>query len=89
MSDTAQAGSPTMLTVQQAAERLNVHVDTVRAMAYRGDLKAVHVGDPKSHRKNWRISVKAIEEFIESGNSTQPGTRPKRGTKRKRKRNYF
>lgn len=50
----------TMLTVQEVAEQLNVHPDTVRQWIRNGDLEAIDLGG----RAGFRISESALERFI-------------------------
>lgn len=48
------------LTVEQAAEELNVSPSQIRALLKTGELRAIQVGG----RGVWRIGAKDIEDFI-------------------------
>lgn len=50
----------TMLTVQEVAEQLNVHPDTVRQWIRNGDLEAIDLGG----RAGFRVSESALDRFI-------------------------
>ncbi|MEO9246428.1 helix-turn-helix domain-containing protein [Citricoccus nitrophenolicus] len=52
-----------LLTVIQAAERLNEHPDTTRARLRSGELK----GTRFSKRGPWRVTERAIDHFIQKG----------------------
>jgi len=56
-----------MLTPNEAAERLNVHVETVRRMIKDGRLHATKLGNGRCARL--RISEKTLQDFIDA-----PGT---------------
>ena len=49
---------PIVLTIAEAATRLGVHRQTLRAAIERGDLHAVRVG------RRWLVPVAAIEELL-------------------------
>ena len=51
-----------LLTVEQAAERLKMHPDTVRRLFREGQLPGRKVG-----ARRWRIGATALREFIEGG----------------------
>lgn len=58
----ADSGSDRLLTASEAAERANVHVETVRRAIRSGDLSvAGKVG------RSLRISVSAIDEWLAAG----------------------
>jgi excisionase family DNA binding protein len=62
-------GNPTMmLTTQQAAERLNVHPETIRRLVKAGKLKAVALS--QTGRARLRIDEKELQAFIDG--STAP-----------------
>jgi excisionase family DNA binding protein len=48
-----------MLTVEQTAEKLQMHVATVRRMLRAGQLPGMKLGP-----KEWRIPSDALQEFI-------------------------
>ena len=50
-----------LLTVTQTAEKLQLHAVTVRRMLRDGKLPGLKFG-----KKEWRVPVKALREFIES-----------------------
>lgn len=50
-----------LLTVIQAAERLNEHPDTTRARLRSGQLKGTRL----SKRGPWRVTEKAIDHLIQ------------------------
>ncbi len=52
-----------MLTATQAAERLQVHPETVRRLIKAGRIKAVALNN-KTARTQWRIDPKEIEAFM-------------------------
>lgn len=55
------AEAPTrLLTVQQAAEYLQVSIDTVRRWCRTGELKCIALGD----RAGYRIRMEEIERFL-------------------------
>jgi excisionase family DNA binding protein len=49
-----------MLTVQEVADQLHVHPDTVRQWIRNGDLEAIDLGG----RAGFRVSESALERFI-------------------------
>lgn len=51
----------TLLTVKEAAERLNEHPDTTRARLRAGELK----GTRFSKRGPWKVTEKAIDHLIQ------------------------
>jgi len=50
----------TLLTVQQVADQLNVHPDTVRQWIRSGELEAIDLGG----RAGFRVSETALDKFI-------------------------
>jgi excisionase family DNA binding protein len=56
----AQVPRETLLTVQQVADQLNVHPDTVRQWIRSGELEAIDLGG----RAGFRISETALDKFI-------------------------
>lgn len=60
---------PTIMTVEEVAQYLRVHVMTVYRMVYRGELRAARVG------RGWRFKRSEIEQWLTenwTGNSQQP-----------------
>jgi excisionase family DNA binding protein len=53
-----------MLTTPQAAERLNVHPETIRRLVKAGKLKAVSLSD--TSRPRLRIDEKELQDFIDN-----------------------
>ena len=51
-------------TVQQVAEELGMHPETVRKKIRDGDLKAYHTG------KSYRISEEQLVDFLEAGSTS-------------------
>ncbi len=51
------------LTVEQVADALQVHIDTVRVWLRSGRLK----GTLLSRRAGWRVSPSELERFMEEG----------------------
>jgi excisionase family DNA binding protein len=65
------------LTIQQAAELLSVHAETVRRYIAEGLLVARNAAPPSRRRKQWRIpqgAVLAIRNGYEKQGSTRPAT---------------
>ena len=50
-----------LLTVEQVAERLQVHIETVRRWLRSGELEGRDLG----HRVGYRVRESDLEEFIE------------------------
>ena len=48
-----------VLTIAEAASRLGIHRQTLRAAIERGDLRAVRVG------RRWLVPLAAIDELLE------------------------
>lgn len=48
------------LTIEQAAEELNVGVPLVRTLVKTGELRALQIGG----RRTWRIGVNDLEDYI-------------------------
>nr|WP_157243175.1 helix-turn-helix domain-containing protein [Pseudarthrobacter sp. GA104] len=48
------------MTIEQAAEELNVSHSQIRALLKTGELRAIQVGG----RGMWRIGVKDLEDYI-------------------------
>ena len=57
-----------MLTTQQAADKLNVHPETIRRLVKAGKIKAVALSD--TARARIRIDDRELQAFIK-GSSTQ------------------
>ena len=57
-----------MLTTQQAADKLNVHPETIRRLVKAGKLKAVSLSDTEQARI--RIDDRELQAFID-----KPGAR--------------
>lgn len=53
-----QSDERLVLTIAEAAARLGIHRQTLRAAIERGDLRAVRVG------RRWLIPVAAIDELL-------------------------
>ena len=53
----------TLLTLKEAAARLNVSLTTIRRMIYDGELKGIKV------RGDWRIDPVDLEEYIRRNKS--------------------
>ena len=51
-----------LLTVEQVAERLSVHRNTIEAWLRSGELKGSKLG-----KKLWRIPESALEDFLKKG----------------------
>jgi excisionase family DNA binding protein len=51
-----------LLTVEQAAERLQMHPDTVRRLLREGQLPGRKVG-----ARQWRVSADALKAHVEGG----------------------
>jgi excisionase family DNA binding protein len=64
----ASPSSKQLFTVEDVAERLNLHVKTVRRFIRQGRLPAKRIG------KEYRITRAALEDF--AGATTDPGTAP-------------
>lgn len=58
-----------VLTVKEAAEKLNLHPNTVRAMAEDGRLPGVKT---KSSNGHWRFSLKDVEALLPDSASDEP-----------------
>lgn len=54
------------LTVDQAAERLQVHPRTVRRLLVSGELPGNRIG------RQWRISPSALQSYVEGGARKPP-----------------
>jgi excisionase family DNA binding protein len=51
-----------LLTVEQAAEKLQMHVGTIRRLLRDKRLPGVKIG-----LRQWRISADALKQFVEKG----------------------
>lgn len=51
-----------LLTIEQAAQLLQLHPDTVRRLVREGELPGVKIG-----RRQWRIATSALQRYIERG----------------------
>jgi excisionase family DNA binding protein len=60
--------SDELLTVEQAAAKLQMHVATVRRMLRDGELGGVKLG-----KKEWRVPDRAIQDLIDA-NIRKPAT---------------
>lgn len=60
-----------LLTIDQAAELLQVSAKTVRRAIERGELAAVHVGEPDAKVKTWRIRAGDLEAWVERRTTRQ------------------
>jgi excisionase family DNA binding protein len=61
--------APDILTVQELAERLKLHPQTIREAAMRGDLPGQRFG------RVWRFSWVAVEEWLRRGTQPPSGRR--------------
>ena len=52
--------SDELLTAEQAAERLQLHADTVRRLLREGEIPGRKVG-----KRQWRISAAVLKDYIE------------------------
>ena len=50
------------MTVEQAAEKLQMHPDTIRRMLRDKQLPGIKLG-----KRQWRVSAKALHEYVEKG----------------------
>jgi len=57
--------SDELLTVDQAAERLQMHPDTVRRLLREGQLPGRKIG-----ARQWRVSASALKAYVEGGNKS-------------------
>jgi DNA binding domain, excisionase family len=57
-----------MLTTKQAAEKLNVHPETIRRLVKAGKVKAVALSDTKYSR--FRIDEKELQVFMDGSATT-------------------
>ena len=62
------------LTVQDVAEELSLHIDTVRRLLHSGAMNGY-----KADLKQWRITREALDQFKASGGAKRPG-RPTKET---------
>ena len=60
----------TMYTVQEVADQLNVHPDTVRQWIRSGELEAIDLGG----RAGFRVSESALQKFIRERKVRPQGT---------------
>lgn len=51
-----------LLTVEQAAEKLKMHPDTIRRLLRDGQLPGIKLG-----KRQWRIPSKALDDYIQRG----------------------
>ena len=61
--------SDELLTVEQAAERIQMHPDTVRRLLRDGQLPGRKIG-----ARQWRISADALKAYVEGGQEV-PGAK--------------
>lgn len=66
--------SDELLTAEQAAERLQLHADTVRRLLREGEIPGRKVG-----KRQWRISAAVLKDYIEKDPAEQ---KPQRTVKR-------
>jgi excisionase family DNA binding protein len=59
-----------MLTTKQAAEKLNVHPETIRRLVKAGKVRAIALSDTKHSRI--RIDEKELQAFMDGAGSMQP-----------------
>jgi excisionase family DNA binding protein len=67
--------SEDLLTVEQAAARLQLHQDTIRRLLRNGQLPGVKVG-----KRQWRISSSVLQRYVE-GDSRKPSANAEVGIK--------
>jgi excisionase family DNA binding protein len=80
--------APDLLTPDEAAKRLRVTAEQVRSLIRKGQLAAVNVGTgPK--RPLYRISAKAMDEFLARRWQPGPAVRPKKFRRLPPVRDYF
>ncbi|MBT9165129.1 MAG: hypothetical protein DDT22_01339 [candidate division WS2 bacterium] len=66
-----------LLVIKEVAEYFKVTPDTIRKWIKKGKLRAIKVG------KNWRVTVKDLERFVESGSSRMDIAENQENTKKK------
>ena len=59
--------SDELLTVEQAAQKLQMHVATVRRMLRSGQVPGMKLGT-----KEWRVPDKALQDFIDGKMAQKP-----------------
>lgn len=62
LTETMAEAPPRLLTVAQAAEYLQVNVDTIRRWCRLGTLRCINLGD----RAGYRIKQEDIDAFLEA-----------------------
>ena len=68
-------GNSEWLTVQEVVAELKVSRDTVERWIHSGQLRAANVGAVPHHgvgRASWRVSAKALDEFLAARASQAP-----------------
>lgn len=60
-----RSDEPIVLSIAEAAARLGIHRQTLRAAIERGDLRAVRIG------RRWLVPIAAIDELLE-GHRARP-----------------
>ena len=68
--------SDELLTVEQAAERLQMHPDTVRRLLRDSQLPGRKIG-----ARQWRISADALKAYVEGGQAPAAAS-PKKAKKK-------
>lgn len=62
---------PKYLTTRQAAERLQVNIDSIRRYIGEGYLKAYKLGGNHNSKRHWRIKEEDLDAFV-SGKCAVP-----------------
>ena len=70
-------GTPSLLTLQQTADALQISMQTVRRVIGEGKLRALKV------RGQWRIDTGDLNAYIASCRVYPPVDKPKKGRRRK------
>jgi excisionase family DNA binding protein len=70
-----------LLTVEQAAEKLQLHPDTIRRLLRSKQIPGVKLGP-----RQWRVPIKAIDQYVQRalGQSTGAPDTPKKAPAKKK-----
>jgi excisionase family DNA binding protein len=74
----APTGTATWFTPPEIAERLRVEPAKVIAWLRSGELEGVNIASRDSRRPRYRISEKALAEFLERRSAARPARAPRR-----------
>jgi Helix-turn-helix domain len=81
--------SETLLTLQQARQRLGLSENAMAKLVRTGAIRAIDVSAPGARRRTWRIDPEALDAFLAERTTPRPAPRRRRRRKQQNVTQYF